>query len=426
MRSSTSAPRPLRRFVVHVRKRGRSARDPLPTNLGTFQNAPTYRLNYDYTLTPTVLLHFGGGYRSNYFFTPTVDNEGNVVNYNAEAGVGLKGGTTHRFFPPFTGLCTPGSSSSLGVAASTTGACSGQGGMQNFGSASYSNAISQVPSFNTSLTWVKGNHTYKYGAEIRFEGYPAQVQSGTSGSYGFTSAMTSLPYLNGQTVGGQAPGFAYASFLLGLVNNISVSNPVNPRLGKHQLGVYAQDSWKVTRKITFDYGIRYDYSTYLQEEHGRDPFFSPTTPNPALGGILGAMVFDGHGTGSCNCYLASNYPLAFAPRLGIAWQLNTKTVFRAGFGIVYGSTASNNNASGGLAGSSSSASGPNNSYTPVTIVRFAVGIPANPSIRAPVAQLQSQCQFLNVSGTPVLHREQSSFSIPRRPPSAPISMECRL
>jgi hypothetical protein len=369
--------------------------DPLPTNLGTFQNAPTYRLNYDYTLTPTVLLHFGGGYRSNYFFTPTVDNEGNVVNYNAEAGVGLKGGTTHRFFPPFTGLCTPGSSSSLGVAASTTGACSGQGGMQNFGSASYTNAISQVPSFNTSLSWVRGNHSYKFGGEIRFEGYPAQVQNNTSGSYGFTSAMTSLPYLNGQTVGGQAPGFAYASFLLGLVNNISIANPVNPRLGKHQLGLYAQDSWKITRKITFDYGIRYDYSTYLQEEHGRDPFFSPTTPNPAVGGILGAMVFDGHGPGKCNCYLANNYPLAFAPRLGIAWQLNAKTVFRAGFGIVYGSTASNNNASGGLAGSSSSATGPN-SYTPVTTL--AVGIPAsfNP---APWPNYNPG-QF-NVSGTPV-------------------------
>ena len=67
--------------------------DPLPTNLGTFQNAPTYRLNCDYTLTPTILLHFGGGYRSNYFFTPTVDNEGNVANYNAQAGVGLNGGT---------------------------------------------------------------------------------------------------------------------------------------------------------------------------------------------------------------------------------------------------------------------------------------------------------------------------------------------
>ncbi len=130
----------------------------------------------------------------------------------------------------------------------------------------------------------------------------------SSGSYAFSGNQTSLPYLNGTTLGGLSPGFGYASFLLGDVNSVSISNPVDPRLGKKQLGIYAQDSWKVTRKITFDYGVRYDYSTYLQEQYGRAPFFSPTTPNPApgLGGILGAMIFDRDGPGHCNCNLAKN------------------------------------------------------------------------------------------------------------------------
>ena len=136
-----------------------------------------------------------------------------------------------------------------------------------------------------TLTWVRGNHTYKFGAEFRTEGYPGSSLSGTSAdTYTFSGNQTSLPYLNGTTLtGGQTPGFAYASFLLGDVNQVSINNPVTARIGKNQIGVYAQDSWKITRKLTFDYGIRYDYSTYLQETYGRAPDFSPTTLNPGSG-----------------------------------------------------------------------------------------------------------------------------------------------
>ena len=343
--------------------------DPLATNLATFQNAPLYRLNYDYTLTPTILLHFGAGYRSNYFFVPGVTEEGNPVNFNTSA-FGFKGALTNQFFPSFSGLCTGA------VAFGPTGFCNGQGGMQNFGNTSYGENITQSPAFNTSATFVKANHTYKIGAEFRTEGYPVISQSNTSGSYNFNAAQTSMPYLYGQTLLGQTTGFGYGSFLLGQVNNVTINNPVDPRLGKNQTGVYAEDSWKVTPKMTFDYGIRYDYSTYLQEQYGRDPFFSPTTPNPApgLGNIPGAMIFDGSGPGHCNCNLASNYPFAFAPRLGLAYQITPKTVFRAGFGIVYAGTEANNNAGGGLAGSSTS----NSALSPYNAVTtLSTGIPAS-------------------------------------------------
>ena len=255
--------------------------DPLATNLGTFQNAPLYRLNYDYTLRPTVLLHFGAGYRSNYFFVPAVNEEGQVPDFNASA-FGFKGGLTNQFFPPISGLCTAGA---------TTGSCAGQGGMQTFGNASYAENITQVPSFNTSVSWVKDNHTYKFGSEFRTEGYPAISKANSSGSYVFAADQTSLPYLNGTTLCGLTPGFGYASFLLGDVKTVSIANPVDPRLGKKQFGIYAQDSWKITRKITFDYGLRYDYSTYLQEQYGRAPFFSPDHAKSGIGGHSGSDGF---------------------------------------------------------------------------------------------------------------------------------------
>jgi len=342
--------------------------DPLATNAGTFQHAFTYRGNYDHTLSPTVLFHFGAGYRSNYFFVPTVNEEGQIPNYNAQAQLGLNGGTTHTFFPAFSGLCT-------GAGGFTPYLCTNSGGgMQNFGADASADDVTQAETGNASLTWVKNNHTFKFGSEVRVEGYPAYVASGTAGSYTFAPDQTSLPYLNGTTLNGLTPGFAYASFLLGDVKTVAVTNPVVPRLGKHELGFYAQDSFKVSRKLTVDYGVRYDFSTYLQEEHGRDTFFSPTTPNPAVGNIPGAVIFDGYGPGHCNCQLAKNYPYGFAPRLGVAYQITPKTVIRGGFGIIYGNTAANNNISASLAGSTNTVTAPSFGAAVTTL---STGIPAS-------------------------------------------------
>jgi hypothetical protein len=313
--------------------------DPISGVLGTFDTAPLYRLNYDHTLTPTILLHFGAGYRSNYFLVPSVTTTGEITNYDALTQLGLKGGLEYKFFPTITGLL----------------ATSGAGGMVGIGSEANTNAITQSPSFNSSLSWVKGGHTYKFGGEFRTEGYPPVVDGNTLGVYNFAQSQTGQPFQT-TPVAGSNVGLGYASFLLGLVDNISISRPANPRMGKRQLGLYVQDSWKITRKLTFDYGLRYDFSTYLREQYGRAAEFSAITPNPSAGGMLGAAIFEGNGPGHCNCDFAHNYPWAFGPRLGTAYQINGKTVLRAGFGIVYGGTAANNNAAGGLASFGAAAS----------------------------------------------------------------------
>lgn len=310
--------------------------DPITTLLGTFDTAPTYRLNYDYTVSPRILLHLGAGYRSNYFLVPSVTTKGDIPNYDAEKELGLRGGITHQFFPPMSGLL----------------ATNGSGGMRNFGSSAYANAITQSPSYNATLNWVRDNHSYKLGSEFRTEGYPPDSRGGTAGSYTFAADTTGQPFQM-TAVGGANVGFGYASFLLGLAKGISISNPTHPRMGKKQLGLYAQDSWKVTRRLTLDYGLRYDFSTYLRETYGRAAEFSPTTIHPILG-ILGAAIYDGSGPNHCNCDIAHNYPYAFGPRFGMAYQVLPKTVFRLGLGVVYGGTAVNNNAAGGLASSTAS------------------------------------------------------------------------
>src|SRR5262249_40731682 len=229
----------------------------------------------------------------------------------------------------------------------------GTGGMRNIGGSSYANAITQSPSFNASMTWVKDNHSYKFGSEFRTEGYPPDQRNGTAGSYGFAADTTGQPFQQVNSTNGVNVGFGYASFLLGYVKTISISNPTHPRLGKKQLGLYAQDSWKVTRKLTLDYGLRYDFATYLREQYGRAAEFSPTTIHPILG-IPGAAIFDGDGPNRCNCDIAHNYPYAFGPRFGMAYQVLPRTVFLVGVGVVYGGTGVNNNSAGTLASSTAS------------------------------------------------------------------------
>ena len=292
---------------------------PISTAIGSFITSRLYRLNYEHSLTPTLLLHFGAGYQD-----VTFDDHAPISFYDAAKDLGLQGATTTRMFPAFQTITNA------------------QGGMKDMGPGSNRNLFYSKPTSNASATWVKSNHTYKGGAEMRIEAYPGTLYTSTNGIYTFSGNETGLPSTNGQNLAGGTVGFPYASFLLGLVDSGQISNPTTSRPVKTQWGFFAQDTWKVTRKFTLDYGLRYDYSTYIKDDRGRWAIFSPTTPNPSAGGQPGAVAFEGDGPGRCNCEFAHNYPYAFAPRLGAAYQITSKTVLRLGWGIIYGGTADSN------------------------------------------------------------------------------------
>jgi len=85
----------------------------------------------------------------------------------------------------------------------------------------------------------------------------------------------------------------------------------------------------------------------MREEWHRTSGFNPTIVNPNANGRLGGVIYEGNGPGRCNCNLASTYPYAIAPRLGVAFQLNPKTVLRGGWGLSYASVAIFNYIGGG-------------------------------------------------------------------------------
>jgi hypothetical protein len=140
-------------------------------------------------------------------------------------------------------------------------------------------------------------------------------------------------------VSGGSLGFPYASFLLGLTSSASVNAPQDPQWRNSRWGLYLQDSWKVTRKLTLDLGVRWDYQDQGHEIHYRNSMFGPSIPNPSAGGLPGAMVYEGFGPGRCDCNFIDRYPYAIGPRLGVAYQINEKTVLRGGWGVVYGNLA---------------------------------------------------------------------------------------
>ncbi|HEY6339948.1 MAG TPA: TonB-dependent receptor [Bryobacteraceae bacterium] len=268
----------------------------------------TIRLNYDQSIKPTLLFHVGIGY----FET----SEPHVAPLFSQASIGLKGYAANDIMPDISGIVS-----------------TAQGGYYNgnIGSTFSATAYEEKPTANTNLTWVHGNHTLKFGGDYVQEGFPTPSLWRANGNFVFSNAETSDPYQNVVGLSSAAPtGFAYASFLVGLPDTLNLNAPSDARLGYHSIGVYAQDSWKVNRKLTLDYGLRYDYQTFMKEQYGRMQDASFSTFDPVTGHD-GAVVYGA----TCNCQFSHNYPYAFGPRLGGAYQIDSKTVLRGGVGVQY-------------------------------------------------------------------------------------------
>jgi hypothetical protein len=319
---------------------------------------PTYRLNIDRTITPTLLVHVGAGV-VHYIHTDSAPPS--VLTYDAVKSLGLVGASvTPSGFPQITGL-----------SAAVNGGMASGVGPTNAGT--YHN---DKPTTVGSVTWIRGDHSFRAGGEWEKDIWANISSGGTYGTYAFAANQTALPYLNTTTVSGNSLGFPYASFLLGDTNSTSISNFQDAQWRKHNFGFYLQDTWRVNRKLTLDYGLRWDYQTAYQEIYSRNSEFAPNLPNPAAGGLLGATQYEGYGAGRCNCSFTKTYPYALGPRLGIAWQFLPKTVLRAGWGLVYGTTAVVNYQLGGALGTG---------FNTITNT--------NPAFAEPASQLQNGLSY---------------------------------
>ncbi len=120
----------------------------------------------------------------------------------------------------------------------------------------------QKPAANASITWVRSNHTLKLGADLRIEGYPNYLFTNASGTFAFSADQTSNTSVDGLPLGGFSLGFPYASFLLGRVSTVTLAQPPYQKNGRQFWALFFQDTWKITRTLTLDYGLRWDYMSY--------------------------------------------------------------------------------------------------------------------------------------------------------------------
>jgi hypothetical protein len=170
-----------------------------------------------------------------------------------------------------------------------------------------------------NLTKIWSNHTFKFGIDIR-RAYNLRVPSDQhrSGELTFDGNRTSL---NG------TGGLGLATFLLGDVTGFRryVSPNTNARERQWRHFYYAQDTWRATPKLTLNYGLRLDV-------------INPQTVNEAGNGgwlNLATGLIQVGGVGDID--LAGNVEnrLNWAPRIGVAYQLDEKTVIRGGYGRTY-------------------------------------------------------------------------------------------
>jgi hypothetical protein len=296
--------------------------DPISTRRYLHIWNHTYRLNYDQTLSPTLLLHLGAGYER---YTNPDTAPPNITGFdNTKLGItGLPG----TGFPHISGLGTAGYGGLYDPAS-----VAGTSYIGIYGRGLY---VDNKPTGVADVTWIRGNHSYKFGAEMKQDTFANRSESGLNGAFTFSGNETALPYLGTTSIGGSSIGFPLASFLLGQYDSASIGDTSAPDYKRFSWGLYAQDTWKVSRKLTLTYGLRYDLQEPNRELWHRTSSFSPTTPNPNAGGLPGAVIYEGWGSGRCDCNLVKTYKLALAPRLGAAYQLDSKTVIRAGWGLSY-------------------------------------------------------------------------------------------
>jgi hypothetical protein len=193
---------------------------------------------------------------------------------------------------------------------------------------------------DVNLSWVKGKHSTKYGfTYYHFDLNHFQPTSGggvsnVRGGFQFQGGMTCGVTASASTATCAVTGYnSLADFLLGLPNN-GTGNAVQKAqqtfdpnsLRWTELGAYAQDQWTVTPKLTLTYGVRYEKYPAAYRDHTGIyvvQFNRPNTSNVEVGGVMGNPKSGGVDTGIG----------FFAPRVGVAYRLNDKTVVRTGFGI---------------------------------------------------------------------------------------------
>jgi hypothetical protein len=177
--------------------------------------------------------------------------------------------------------------------------------------------------FIDSVSLLVGSHSFKFGGEIHLTRNIFMDEPGTRGSLYFDNIFTC------QIVAGECAnntGNSYADGLLGYVQAAQLTNVFDVDQRLHMFGLYAQDDWKVTRKLTVNLGLRWDFAPYALEGKNQQANFDPAG--------AGSLIYATGGSLASRALINPNWK-NWGPRVGIAYSPDHKTVIRTAYGIFY-------------------------------------------------------------------------------------------
>ncbi len=163
------------------------------------------------------------------------------------------------------------------------------------------------------LSWSHGSHNIVAGAEFRRLATSREATNSPRGAFTFNGTLT---------------GYAPADFILGIPQAFSTPGPeVHGHVAEWRDGFFVQDKWQVSRKLTLNYGLRYELPTVAYTVNG-----NATELNATQTAIVG---------GTPGFHFTNPQHSDWAPRLGFAYRIDDKTVFRGGGGIYYNPNQTN-------------------------------------------------------------------------------------
>jgi len=254
-----------------------------------------------------------------HIFTPSLVNElraGYLRNNGTQPGSGQEGASFGQksglaLFPaPVLGFPE--------ISFDYSGGLSGSTEFTGFGGGDKNLNILSTKQISDNLSWTKGRHSWKFGTDIRHSRFDVLKGDPFFGQDVFGAIYTSSSNASGS-------GLPFADFLLGYPSEINGSPMLAEGRGLNAyVGLYTQDDWKVTNRLTLNLGIRYELYTQPIDSNNLGSLFDLVTHEfavPGQGGFSRAIVQGDHND--------------WAPRIGFAYQVTPKFVARGGYGLFY-------------------------------------------------------------------------------------------
>lgn len=322
---------------------------PLGYNVNSSGRSRFYRLSHDQVLSPTLVNHIAFGYNDRVVSEYYPQRYYNIPESD-RALIQIKG----AYFESPSDNIVPPSQYDLGDQYRSVGR--------------YTNTYSpsRTAQITEHLSWVKSNHNLKFGFQFLRADYRRINCLYCTGRASFSNNTTGLPGSSATT------GSGYASFLLGQASNVQYNQPGDFSFGQPYYAWFLQDDWKVNRRLTLNLGLRYELPFSKTESQSRVSNLCLTCPNPAAGGIPGALQFAGEGAGRTgeSSFLDTRYQ-SWGPRIGLAYQPVDSLVIRTAGGVFYVPVREGGNADNATTGFQGMViqTSPDGGYTPAWDVR---------------------------------------------------------